>query len=296
MIRGRIAGAAALTALVAAPLSASSAQAATTTAGPVTYATAKATIGKNGTDTVASGCPGETALSGGGAGFATSPDVNDGVEMAGLYPGDDASDLNTLPNDFYAADVAVGAVGSRTVRVTAICVQPSDDPTALTYVSQNGSIGAGNSSSASGVLCGDGEIVAGGFQPDAPDLAEVEVEELGLNFEGDEPMEDRLSTAFSKNDVGFNYTYHAICTTSGLKHPYRARVIFAGRTTIKVKCPAGRHAIGGGYGRFATDLVASEPFDSKDKGKAPDDGWRVRLWSGSGAPQAMYAWASCMGS
>ena len=75
-----------------------------------------------------------------------------------------------------------------------------------------------------------------------------------------------------------------------MKHVYQTEVVFGGRMThVKVACPAKHRVVGGGFGRFPADTIASEPYDSKDKGKAPDDGWRFKLRSSGGAPQAMYA-------
>ena len=47
--------------------------------------------------------------------------------------------------------------------------------------------------------------------------------------------------------------------------------------TQKVKCPAGQHVVGGGQfifsGQNEVRLTRSSPYDSKDEGRAPDDGW-----------------------
>ncbi len=69
-----------------------------------------------------------------------------------------------------------------------------------------------------------------------------------------------------------------------------------GKHKIKVACPKNRRVVGGGYGRFPTDTIASEPYDSKDQGKAPDDGWKMTVRYAGGTPEAMYAWASCLKS
>ncbi len=51
------------------------------------------------------------------------------------------------------------------------------------------------------------------------------------------------------------------------------------RTTVKASCPSAKHVLGGGAaatGPFlAQRIVASAPYDSKDPGKKPDDGWRA---------------------
>jgi hypothetical protein len=56
---------------------------------------------------------------------------------------------------------------------------------------------------------------------------------------------------------------------------------------------------GGGYGTAGYGgqrLVESAPFDSKDAGKKPDDGWRAtydNVAPTSSAPQSAYAYAMC---
>ncbi len=54
---------------------------------------------------------------------------------------------------------------------------------------------------------------------------------------------------------------------------------FPARSTASVKCPKGQHVFGGGVSAHASSvvLVASFPFDGKDRDKRPDDGWRVRV-------------------
>lgn len=49
---------------------------------------------------------------------------------------------------------------------------------------------------------------------------------------------------------------------------------------VRLKCPRGTRAIGGGGGGDSADpteqfLNYSAPFDSRDRGRVPDDGWIV---------------------
>jgi hypothetical protein len=52
-------------------------------------------------------------------------------------------------------------------------------------------------------------------------------------------------------------------------------------TTVKVKCPRGQHVLSGGQyifsGLHEARLTRSQPYDSGDKGKKPDDGWLVSV-------------------
>ena len=100
--------------------------------------------------------------------------------------------------------------------------------------------------------------------------------------------------ASSKEGPGLDYEINIICTADNVKQVFKADVVFGGKHKIKVACPKNRRVVGGGYGRFPTDTIASEPYDSKDQGKAPDDGWKMTVRYAGGAPEAMYAWASCL--
>ena len=44
---------------------------------------------------------------------------------------------------------------------------------------------------------------------------------------------------------------------------------------IKVKCPNSKHLVGGGVDAGQRFIQSTYPFDSKDKGKKPDDGWKA---------------------
>jgi hypothetical protein len=69
------------------------------------------------------------------------------------------------------------------------------------------------------------------------------------------------------------------------------------RATSKVRCPAGLHAVGGGgyttgsYGEQR--VVGSAPFDSGDRGRAPDDGWRATADNVTGPDQSLLAFVLC---
>src|SRR5262245_66045736 len=51
--------------------------------------------------------------------------------------------------------------------------------------------------------------------------------------------------------------------------------------TVKAMCPRGTHVTGGGVSDGADfgqlTIVHTYPVDGPDRGKAPDDGWAVRL-------------------
>ncbi len=69
------------------------------------------------------------------------------------------------------------------------------------------------------------------------------------------------------------------------------------RTTVKASCPRGQHVLGGGAGAtgpfLSQRIVASAPYDSKDPGKKPDDGWRAVVDNLSDTKYRATAYAIC---
>ena len=138
-------------------------------------------------------------------------------------------------------------------------------------------------------------MTSAGLDTDAPNPEDIEIEELGLSFAGVEAVEEHHPCELPRRKgQASTTTINIICTADNVKQVFKADVVFGGKHKIKVACPKNRRVVGGGYGRFPTDTIASEPYDSKDQGKAPDDGWKMTVRYAGGAPEAMYAWASCL--
>jgi hypothetical protein len=72
-------------------------------------------------------------------------------------------------------------------------------------------------------------------------------------------------------------TAYVMCTSAKVKYASQTKehpAVGTGRT--QVKCPGSRHVVGGGVAAESSRLIeASYPFDSKDKNKKPDDGWKA---------------------
>lgn len=83
----------------------------------------------------------------------------------------------------------------------------------------------------------------------------------------------RIRVAASGND---NLTAYVMCTSAKIKY-VTADKTHNGVTTgkIKVKCPNSKHLVGGGVDAGQRFIQSTYPFDSKDKGKKPDDGWKA---------------------
>jgi hypothetical protein len=82
----------------------------------------------------------------------------------------------------------------------------------------------------------------------------------------------------------------------GVSYESKNRSTPTGRTKVKVPCPAGKHVLGGGGlvgGPYLKErLVKTAPFDSKDAGKTPDDGWQIAI-DNLGARHSANAFAVC---
>ena len=83
----------------------------------------------------------------------------------------------------------------------------------------------------------------------------------------------RIRVAASGNDT---LTGYVMCTSA------KVRYVTADKThngvatgKLKVRCPATRHLVGGGVDAGQRFIQSTYPFDSKDKGRKPDDGWKA---------------------
>ncbi len=73
-----------------------------------------------------------------------------------------------------------------------------------------------------------------------------------------------------------NLTAYTMCTTAKVKYVEASKQHLAVATgKIKVKCPNRKHVVGGGIDAGQRSIESTYPFDSKDKGKKPDDGWKA---------------------
>ena len=71
-------------------------------------------------------------------------------------------------------------------------------------------------------------------------------------------------------------TAYVMCTSAKIRY-VTADKTHNGVTTgkLKVRCPNTKHLVGGGVDAGQRFIQSTHPFDSKDKGKKPDDGWKV---------------------
>lgn len=83
----------------------------------------------------------------------------------------------------------------------------------------------------------------------------------------------RIRVEASGND---NLTAYVMCTSAKVRY-VTADKTHDGVTTgkLKVRCPNTRHVVGGGVEAGQRFIESTYPFDSRDKGKKPDDGWKA---------------------
>jgi len=289
LMGGRSAWAAVAITAAAAFLAVAPASAVTRKSGPLSYVTASIPAPAGSNHQIQPSCPGTKRITGGGGAFTSS---TEDLNVSSLFPVD-LGDPDNDPDDAYTARFANESGSARGARATAICLGKGKD--ALDYGSTT-SQQSGNTTSAGTASCpASGRLTGAGLLLANADYSLVQVEELAPGLDGRKVVPGTLRWGSGNSGPIVNRTVSTICLAPGagkLRYPYKAAVLFAGVSTLKVRCPGKSRVLGGGFSRFPTDLLASEPFDAKDKGKAPDDGWRVRMRSLS--PIAGFAYAFCL--
>jgi len=178
-----------------------------------------------------------------------------------------------------AADTSLGTVGGLTYMF-------ASSPTAPAQSSRGGS-----------ASCTSGTKVVGGGAEIGGAVAEshlTSTEPEYRHLEGGSPYWG----AGIWNDSGPTKSVDVIAVCRKRKPVYRsntAKVRVGHARTVAARCPDGTHvSAGGGYatgtpGASATPegsyLNSSFPFDSRDAGRVPDDGWKVRIYNISDAPR-----------
>jgi len=90
----------------------------------------------------------------------------------------------------------------------------------------------------------------------------------------------------------------SVKSAGGVNYVSKGSTVAAKKTaTITATCPKGTHVFSGGErnpGGFRSIFIRQTfPFDSGDKDKAPDDGWRVRVKNLAGKKEAVTTEAVC---
>jgi len=306
-IRGAVRSVSVATALVLAATSATEAVAGgvvTTNSGPLRYVTS--TVDVPATDDGASlaFCPTGSRVAGGGGAIAGPVDD---VRLGGIFPFD-FFDAGSVRDDTYLAEGYNNSTEARALRSVAVCLRNAAGGTDLGYEVGDGSmINMGSSVGTSvSVQCSSGRLLGGGIEIPGPATTQFE-EQLNSTHPTDNDSNGVADNGWSgKLNVNMSAvarTPHAVavCQPPGdykVRHRFTPKVVYPGTTpNIKTKCPAGKgwRVTGGGIQGFFSRLRASMPFDGKENGKAPDDGWRGSVRTSVGAdPAAMLVHAICI--
>ncbi len=98
------------------------------------------------------------------------------------------------------------------------------------------------------------------------------------------------------------FSVHAICARGlALRYVRRPPVKVSSGTAVvrTVTCKPREHVVGGGAHVSGpadrSRLLSSVPFDGKDAGGVPDDGWQSRVYGVSGGNKKVTAFAICLG-
>jgi hypothetical protein len=225
-------------------------------------------------------CPQDTRLTAGGA--STTGGLPDELNTAAMFP----LDLGDADNDY--ADDAYRYVGhthafGNDVRVKVVAICLGKGRSHLTYRLDNSVLISGVQTAGNSHSCPQLQRVTGaGLEPGGLAI-QNQLERLGPRVELSGVVTETHGEWGMTKDTNSTILIqsHTICLAPGVgKLRYRIKNLEmeAGQTkTIKANCRGKTRVIGGGFGNFPTNLLASTPFDDNDKRKAPDDGWKVRV-------------------
>lgn len=283
---------------------ATTSHAATFSAGPVKYVTTEIDAAASSGFTTGSFCPANHRLAGGGGAVSGPASL---VRLGSLYPAD-FLDADPDPDDLLLVEGYNNSGDEVQVTSFAACLRESAGGSALTYVNQDlFPIANGSSVGSTAIVnCVSGRVLGGGLE--IPGNADTDNDER-LNashpndFDGDRVHDDGWKAVYNvTNNEGGPITPvgYAVCAAPGelrVRNVFTTKVVFPGAATARAKCPrrGGWRVVGGGSQGFFQRVVVSAPFDDGDRGKAPDDGWRVRVLNTPQTdPTALLAHAICV--
>jgi hypothetical protein len=306
-IRGAVCGLSVAMALVLGTTSATDAVAGgveTTNSGPLRYVTSTVDVSATDDGTSLAICPSGSRVTGGGGAIAGPVDD---VRLGGIFPFD-FFDAGFVRDDTYIAEAYNNSSEAQALLSVAVCLRNGAGGTDLGYevgdgpmINMGSSVGTGAS-----VQCPSGRLLGGGLEIPGPATTQFE-EQLNsthpVDSDSDGAADDGWSGKLNVSMSTVARTPHAVavCQPPGdyrVRYRFTPRVVYPSTTpSIRTKCPAGKgwRVTGGGIQGFFSRLRTSMPFDGKDKGKAPEDGWRGSVRTSSGAdPAAMLVHAICI--
>jgi hypothetical protein len=274
-------------------LGATASAAGASTAGPLSYERTAATVPTIG-GAAAVPCPsGSKAIGGGGR--IKAPAEGFAFGALELYDGGDG---DTDADDGFRAGVYNAGTEPGSMTTVAICLRRGESK--LVIRTDAVSVPAVLAGGVARAYCLAGtDLVGGGAAVEGPYGAFAQLISSGPG-ESDPPglmgweMKATKPVGSAREMVA-----RASCLPEGMRQVRQVRKqtsLAAGEIrAIKVRCPRRLHA-GAGGAADAVQILGSAPVDGPDAGKAPDDGWRVRLRNPDpAASQPVEARVICLG-
>jgi hypothetical protein len=225
-------------------------------------------------------CPVGTRLTGGG-GAMTGGNPSE-LDTSSMF----AQDIGDADDDdddgYFFQGHTHGFGGAVTVQAIAICLKAGQ--LALSYREDDaiGSMGAATLGNIHACPSGQ-QVVAAGLELGGSSI-DNGVEVLGPDYD---PVAHALTKTHSEwgahksPPATITIESDTICflpVAGQLRYRVKQFAVGQEKTrTVKVDCPGKTRVVGGGFGFYPWNVLASLPFDDKDRGKAPDDGWKVRI-------------------
>ncbi len=301
---GGILTGASVAAVVALLAAASIAEGKTFKSGFMSYVSTPSTAAPGTGASVAANCPGNRRVTGTGATLGGPARADSPVSrIASLSFGDDDADGD---RDDRAISKAYNGSGKAAKLTTfAACLAPQAGGSALSYNFQpsasnplSGNIGTGQTTTCSGRVVGGGELFVG---PPQEETLRGNGPEVLSNGKVD-PSTWQASIGVSQWTTNHFAYIEAACITGNalkIRAVYKPKVIFQDQVRkVSVKCPRaarkGWKVLSGGWSGATESVLASAPFDDRDRKKVPDDGWQVKVKHFMfGNPTALVAYAIC---
>jgi len=237
-------------------------------------------------------CPVGTRLASGGGALGA---VGNGAHLSGLVPRDTGDGDGDGDDGFTLRASRNGLILDASIKLVAVCLGKGQS--GLVYDEQEDVIGAGTLSAANTHACPNGSRLTGlGFESDGVS-AQAKIVGLAADIQGGTIDPFEAVWQFQKSGPAQNVSSHVICMQPDVaKVRYASeRKRFENQTTkvLKADCPGRTRVIGGGVGNAPTNVLASLPFDDRDRNKTPDDGWKAKVFNYFN-PDPEYVQAFCL--
>jgi hypothetical protein len=247
------------------------------------YVTAKAALKSEQQRTLPKRCPKGTRVVGGGV---TGTQVHGAMQVTETAPRD-SRDPNSTPEDGWVGAIDNLSVVKATIKVEAIC--GSGD---YRYVSFSNQVPAQDSASTFATCPVGRKMISGGIAgAGGPGQFTIE------GFAPSGVLDSWWTVASNHTLASQPITVYGVCAYGRVTQPAKQVTLGASkRSQVKVTCPAGSHATGGGLDPFPTPITlnGSASFDGRDRDRVPDDGWRMVADNYDSVSHPATAFAICM--